>query len=130
MKAALVAKSAALFVAAGVAEIGGGWLVWKWRRDGWHWAFFLLGSAVLVGYGIIPTLQDSAFGRTYAAYGGFFIVLSLLWGWAFDGNRPDLWDWLGAVISLAGVCIIMFAPRHHLQGSSLSPAPAPAPISQ
>jgi small multidrug resistance family-3 protein len=110
-KTLLMLKSVGLFVLAGLCEIGGGWLVWKWLRDdrpGW-WG--LAGALVLILYGIVPTLQPSHFGRVYAAYGGFFIVLSLLWGWAFDGDRPDRFDVLGAVVALAGVCLMYFAPR-------------------
>ena len=126
-----VLVSIALFIAAGVLEIGGGWLVWKWRKDHWHWAFFVLGSVILVAYGIVPTLQDQVFGRTYAAYGGFFIILSLLWGWAFDGSRPDKWDWIGSVIAIAGVCLIMYGPRSAsslpvLEDPGLAPALAPS----
>ena len=65
-----VVRSVILFLVAGVCEIGGGWLVWKWLRDhkpGW-WG--LLGGLVLILYGVIPTLQTSHFGRIYAAYGG------------------------------------------------------------
>lgn len=100
-----------LFVAAGVCEISGGWLIWKWRRDGWHWLFFLLGGLILLGYGLVPTFQKQDFARTYAAYGGFFILLALCWGWALDGDRPDLWDCVGALVALIGVCMIMFVPR-------------------
>lgn len=82
----------------------------------------LSGSLILVAYGIIPTLQDNDFGRIYAVYGGFFIVLSFLWGWAFDGNRPDRWDLIGSAIALAGVCFIMFMPR-----KSTDPPPVLAP---
>jgi small multidrug resistance family-3 protein len=60
---------------------------------------------------VVPTLQPAHFGRVYAAYGGFFIVLSLLWGWIFDGNRPDRVDVIGATVSLVGVFIIMYWPR-------------------
>lgn len=124
-----IAVSIALFVAAGVCEIGGGWLVWKWRRDGWHWGFFILGSLILIGYGLIPTLQDQVFGRTYAAYGGFFIILSILWGWALDGDRPDKWDVIGAAIAGVGVALIMFVPRsdHSQATATVSPSPAPLP---
>ncbi|KAJ7520407.1 hypothetical protein O6H91_19G004700 [Diphasiastrum complanatum] len=115
-----------LFVAAGVLEIGGGWLIWKWRKERWQFYYFLLGSILLVIYGFIPTLQQQSFGRTYAAYGGFFIVLSLFWGWIAENSRPDVWDMVGAVVSLVGVCIIMFAPRpnpasdgYHFVGSLL-----------
>jgi small multidrug resistance family-3 protein len=108
-----VLRSLVLFVVAGLCEIGGGWLMWKWLRDRWPGWWGLLGGAVLVGYGIIPTLQASHFGRVYAVYGGFFIALSLLWGWRFDGNVPDKADVIGGVIALIGVCIMMYSPRSH-----------------
>ena len=105
------ARSLALFVVAGVCEIGGGWLVWKWLRDSKPSWWGLAGAVVLILYGIIPTLQTAHFGRVYAAYGGFFIVLSLLWGWVFDGNRPDAADVIGATIALIGVILMMYWPR-------------------
>ena len=71
----------------------------------------LLGGAVLFLYGVVPTLQPAHFGRVYAAYGGIFVVLSLLWGWRVDGQRPDFPDMLGAGICLAGVFVIMYWPR-------------------
>ncbi len=104
-------RSIALFVLAGACEIGGGWLVWKWLRDGRPGWWGLAGGVVLILYGIVPTLQTSHFGRVYAAYGGFFIVLSLLWGWALDGDRPDRFDVIGAAIALVGVCVMYYAPR-------------------
>jgi small multidrug resistance family-3 protein len=104
-------RSLALFVLAGACEIGGGWLVWRWLRDGRPGWWGLAGGLVLILYGIIPTLQASHFGRVYAVYGGFFIVLSLLWGWALDGDRPDRFDILGAAIALVGVCVMYYAPR-------------------
>jgi small multidrug resistance family-3 protein len=108
-----IGRSIALFVAAGFAEIGGGYLVWRWLREGDSWWVGLLGAVILVGYGIIPTLQRHAdFGRVYAAYGGVFVVMALFWGWAIDGHRPDHYDWIGAVVVVAGVGLIFFAPRH------------------
>jgi small multidrug resistance family-3 protein len=104
-------QSVFLFVLAGICEIGGGWLIWKWlRNDRPRW-WGLLGAIILILYGIIPTLQTSHFGRVYAAYGGFFIVLALLWGWVFDGNRPDGPDLIGGAIALAGVCLMIYWPR-------------------
>ena len=74
-------------------------------------AWGLAGAAVLVLYGVIPTLQPAHFGRTYATYGGFFIALSLLWGWAMDGTSPDAADVVGATIALGGVGVMMYWPR-------------------
>ena len=131
-----VALSIFLMVAAGVAEIMGGWMVWATMRGAtttttsdksstggsttstttttvyrpWWWA--VIGSLVLVLYGFIPTFQPTdSFGRIYAVYGGFFIVLSFVFGWILDGDRPDIGDGVGCIISLAGVCVIMFWPR-------------------
>lgn len=106
-----IVRSVGLFLIAGVCEIGGGWLVWKWLRDGRPTWWGLLGGLVLVLYGIIPTLQASHFGRVYAVYGGFFIILSLLWGWGLDGSVPDRADVIGAAIALVGVCVMMYWPR-------------------
>ena len=107
----LVARSAVLFVLAGLAEIGGGYLVWLWWRDGRAWPIGLLGGIVLAAYGIIPTYQPAHFGRAYAAYGGVFVVLSVLWGWGVDRVRPDRYDVMGALLCLVGVALIMFARR-------------------
>ncbi|MGZ9584952.1 YnfA family protein [Paenibacillus marinisediminis] len=103
----------ALFIAAGLAEIGGGYLVWLWLRESKPWWYGLIGSLVLIAYGIIPTLQKfPSFGRVYAAYGGVFIVLALLWGWLIDKKTPDLYDWIGGIICVIGVSIMLWAPRH------------------
>ena len=108
---ASVTPSAALFVLAGLAELGGGYLMWLWWRDGRPWPVGALGGIVLILYGIIPTYQVAHFGRVYAAYGGVFVVLSVLWGWRIDGIVPDRYDLVGALICLVGVAIIMYAPR-------------------
>lgn len=108
---ALVARSLTYFVLAGLAEIGGGYLMWLWLRDGASAWLGLAGALVLAIYGVIPTLQPAGFGRVYAAYGGIFIVLSLVWGWGVDGVAPDRWDLFGAALALAGAGIMMYAPR-------------------
>lgn len=101
-----------LFALAGLAEIGGGYLIWRWLRSGAALWVGLLGGLILILYGVIPTLQDEErFGRVYAAYGGVFVLLSLLWGWWLDGDRPDRFDLLGAALISAGVGVIFFAPR-------------------
>ncbi len=105
-------RTIVLYLLAGLAEIGGGWLVWQWLRVGRPFTWGILGSIVLVGYGVIPTLQvEPAFGRVYAAYGGIFIVLSILWGCVVDGWRPDRFDLIGAAIALIGVAIIIWGRR-------------------
>ena len=106
-----VARSIALFGLAGLAEIAGGYLVWLWWRYGKPWPAGLVGALVLFLYGIIPTYQPAHFGRVYAAYGGVFVVLSVVWGWAVDRVAPDRYDVVGAAICLLGVAVIMYAPR-------------------
>ena len=106
-----ILSSLGLFVLAGLCEIGGGYLVWLWFREGRPLAYGIVGAIILVLYGILPTFQPAQFGRVYAAYGGMFIVLSLLWGWGIDGARPDRFDIIGASICLVGMAVIMYAPR-------------------
>jgi len=102
----------ALFIMAGLAEIGGGYLIWLWLRENRPFWFGLVGGVILVLYGIIPTLQKFPnFGRVYAAYGGIFIIMAMLWGWGIDKKPPDSYDWIGAVICLIGVSIILWFPR-------------------
>ncbi|WP_413155162.1 YnfA family protein [Bacillus subtilis] len=101
-----------LFLAAGLAEIGGGYLVWLWLREAKPAGYGIVGALILIVYGILPTFQSfPSFGRVYAAYGGVFIVLAVLWGWLVDRKTPDLYDWIGAFICLIGVCVILFTPR-------------------
>jgi len=111
MSLSTMAQSVTLFLLAGLCEIGGGWLVWQWLREGRGFSLGVIGGVVLILYGIIPTFQPAHFGRVYATYGGFFIVLSLLWGWQVDGSIPDRFDLIGAAVSLVGVSIIMYWPR-------------------
>jgi small multidrug resistance family-3 protein len=101
-----------LFFIAGLCEIGGGYLVWLWLREDWALMVGALGGLVLFLYGVIPTLQPEAnFGRIYAAYGGIFVIMSTFWGWWVDGKTPDVYDWAGAGVCVAGVALIMWAPR-------------------
>jgi small multidrug resistance family-3 protein len=101
----------ALFLLAGLCEIGGGYLVWLWLRDGRGVLLGALGGLVLFLYGVLPTFQPAPFGRVYAAYGGVFVVLSLLWGWLIDGRAPDRFEIAGASLCLLGVAVIMYWPR-------------------
>ena len=106
------ARSILLFAVAAVLEIGGAWLIWQGVREHRGVAWMGVGVMALAGYGFVATFQtDPHFGRVLAAYGGVFVVGSLLWGVVADGFRPDRYDLLGAAICLFGVAIIMYAPR-------------------
>jgi small multidrug resistance family-3 protein len=109
----MIIRSVLLFALAGLAEIGGGYLMWLWLREGRPLWVGLVGAFVVVLYGAIPTFQPAGldFGRVYAAYGGAFIALSLLWGWMIDGVRPDWPSTIGAMIALVGAAIIVYWPR-------------------
>ncbi len=104
-------SSVFLFVLAGLCEIGGGYLMWQAIRNGKGLLLGVIGAFIIVLYGIIPTFQQAHFGRVYAAYGGVFVVMSLLWGWCFDKNIPDTADVIGALLCLIGIAIIMYWPR-------------------
>ncbi|GAA4065230.1 YnfA family protein [Actinomadura miaoliensis] len=107
-----VLRSLVLFVLAAVAEIGGAWLVWQGLREHRGWLWVGAGVVALGAYGFVATFQpESHFGRVLAAYGGVFVAGSLVWGVVMDGFRPDRWDVAGALVCLAGVGIIMYAPR-------------------
>ncbi len=101
-----------VFVVAAFAEIGGAWLVWQGLREQRGAIFVGAGVLALGLYGVIATLQPEAnFGRVLAAYGGVFVAGSLAWGIVVDRFRPDVWDWVGATLCLAGAGVIMVAPR-------------------
>ncbi|CAL9334590.1 hypothetical protein SUDANB37_00166 [Streptomyces sp. enrichment culture] len=109
-----VARSVLLFLVAALFEIGGAWLVWQGIREHRGWIWIGAGVAALGLYGVVATLQDSAdFGRVLAAYGGVFVAGSIAWGMVADGYRPDRFDVVGALVCLAGMAVIMYAPRGH-----------------
>ena len=108
----MVLRSILLFLIAGVCEIGGGYLIWLSLREGKPFWFGIIGGFILALYGVVATFQPANFARTYATYGGVFIVLSLLWANRIDNFRPDKYDIIGATIALAGVLIIFYAPRY------------------
>ncbi len=108
----MMIKAIFIFLLAGIAEIGGGYLIWKWLREGASGWLGLFGGIALVLYGIIATWQAFPdFGRVYAAYGGVFIIMSLFWGWLVDKKIPDTYDWIGGLVCLIGVFIILW-PRN------------------
>ncbi|MDT5033826.1 MAG: small multidrug resistance family-3 protein [Actinoplanes sp.] len=112
MRRMSVLRSLGLFLLAALAEIGGTWLVWQGVRE--HRGLLFIGAGVLAlgAYGFVATLQpDAHFGRILAAYGGIFVAGSLGWGMLVDRFRPDRFDLIGAALCLAGVAVIMYAPR-------------------
>lgn len=104
-------KTLALFVATALAEIVGCYLPYLWlRKDGSAW-LLLPAAASLAAFAWLLTLHPTAAGRVYAAYGGVYVCMAIVWLWAVDGVRPTAWDLLGSAVALAGMAIIMFAPR-------------------
>ncbi|HEV8080528.1 MAG TPA: YnfA family protein [Chitinophagaceae bacterium] len=107
----IIIKSLSIFLLTGLCEIGGGYLVWLWLKEGKPFWYGLLGSLILVLYGVVATLQASNFARVYATYGGVFIVMSLLWAYTFDNYLPDKFDIIGTLVALLGVSIIYYPKR-------------------
>lgn len=101
----------ALFFAAALAEIGGGYLIWLWIRRKKTVALGALGGIILFVYGIIPTFQPAEFGRVYAAYGGIFVISALIWGRIVDRKRPDRFEVIGSLVAVVGALVIFYAPR-------------------
>lgn len=101
-----------IFALTALAEIAGCFAFWAWLRLGQSPWWLLPGMASLAIFAWLLTQLDSqAAGRTYAAYGGVYILSSLLWLWAVEGIRPDRWDMVGAAICLVGAAIILLGPR-------------------
>jgi small multidrug resistance family-3 protein len=107
----IIIVSLVIFFVAAVMEIGGGYLVWQWIREKKGILMGLTGGIILFVYGIIPTLQPSHFGRTYAAYGGIFIISSIIWGMIVDKKRPDRFEIIGSLVAIFGAVIIFYTPR-------------------
>jgi small multidrug resistance family-3 protein len=104
-------RSLFYFTVAGLCEIGGGYLMWLTLRERRSVLYAIAGAVILVLYGVIPTLQPAHFSRVYAAYGGIFIVLAMLWGASVERVRPDRFDIIGGTVCLAGAAIMMYWPR-------------------
>ena len=84
----------------------------QWLREGGTIWLVLVGGIILVLYGVVATLQPANFGRVYAAYGGVFIVMAIIWGWQVDKVTPDRFDIIGGMVALIGMIIIMYWPRY------------------
>jgi small multidrug resistance family-3 protein len=104
--------SVLIFVLTALAEIAGCFAFWAWLRLGKSVLWLIPGTLSLIAFAWLLTYVESdAAGRTYAAYGGVYIVASLLWLWTVEGARPDRWDLFGGAICLIGAAIILFGPR-------------------
>jgi small multidrug resistance family-3 protein len=107
----LILKTFGLFVLTAITEIVGCYLPWLWlKKNGSPW-LLLPAFASLAAFVWLLSLHPTAAGRVYAAYGGVYVGVALLWLWMVDGIRPTAWDLLGAGVAVIGMGIIMFAPR-------------------
>lgn len=104
-------KTLLLFIATALAEILGCYLPWLWLRKGGSAWLLLPAAASLALFVWLLSLHPTAAGRVYAAYGGVYVSVALLWLWWVDAVRPTRWDLLGAALCLLGMAVIMFSPR-------------------
>jgi small multidrug resistance family-3 protein len=107
----LILPTLLLFLLAALAEIGGGYLIWLWLKNHKGVLLGLIGAVILFMYGIIPTLQPANFGRVYAAYGGIFIISSIVWGFLVDRKKPDRYEISRSIIAFCGGLVIFYSPR-------------------
>ena len=104
-------KTVGLFALTALAEIVGCYLPYLWLREGKPIWLLIPGALSLVAFVWLLSLHPTAAGRVYAAYGGVYICMAILWLWTINGIRPNTWDILGSAIALLGMAIIIFAPR-------------------
>ena len=108
----LILKTFGLFVVTALAEIAGCYLPYLWLKRNGSPLLLIPAMASLALFAWLLTLHPTAAGRVYAAYGGVYIGVAILWLWLVDGDRPTSSDLLGAAIAAVGMLIIMFGPRH------------------
>ena len=104
-------KTVGLFIITALAEIIGCYLPYLWLREGKTIWLLAPAALCLAAFVWLLTLHPTAAGRVYAAYGGMYIFMAILWLWAIEDIRPTTWDIVGASVALIGMAIIMFAPR-------------------
>ncbi|MFS6938056.1 YnfA family protein [Neisseria animaloris] len=104
-------KTLLLFAATALAEIVGCYLPYVWlRQNGSPW--LLLPAALsLAVFAWLLTLHPTASGRVYAAYGGVYISMALMWLWVVDGVKLQITDWIGVALCLSGMAVIMAGAR-------------------
>ncbi|WP_120968251.1 YnfA family protein [Comamonas sp. lk] len=104
-------KTLLLFALTAVAEIVGCYLPWLWLKQGGSAWLLLPAAASLVAFVWLLSLHPAAAGRVYAAYGGVYVSVALVWLWLVDGIKPTGWDMAGVAVCLLGMGMIAFAPR-------------------
>ncbi len=104
-------RTVGLFIITALAEIVGCYLVYVWLRESKPIWLLFPATLSLAAFAWLLTLHPTAAGRVYAAYGGVYIFMAIIWLWAVDGIRPTMWDIVGSLVALIGMAIIMFAPR-------------------
>lgn len=105
-------KTLGLFAVTALAEILGCYLPYLWLREGKSIWLLLPAGLCLALFAWLLTLHPTASGRVYAAYGGVYVTAAIVWLWSVDGVRPTTWDLVGTAMALAGMAIIMFAPKN------------------
>ncbi|GBG16008.1 small multidrug resistance family-3 protein [Novimethylophilus kurashikiensis] len=105
-------KTLLLYLVTAIAEIVGCYLPYLWLTKGKSSWLLIPAGASLALFAWLLSLHPTAAGRVYAAYGGVYIFVAILWLWAVDGIRPSVWDVVGSLVALLGMAIIMFAPRN------------------
>lgn len=100
-----------LFILTALAEITGCWLPYLWLRQAGSVWLLVPAAFSLALFAWLLTLHPAASGRIYAAYGGVYISVALLWLWLADGVRPQWTDWIGIALCLGGMTIIMWGAR-------------------
>ena len=106
-----ILKTTLLFILTAVAEILGCYLTYGWAKQGKPVWWLGLSALSLAAFAGLLTLHPTAAGRTYAAYGGVYIAVAIVWLWQVDQITPTRWDLLGSAIALVGMGLIMFGPR-------------------
>jgi len=105
-------KTLLLFLVTAIAEIVGCYLPYLWLREGKTILLLIPAALSLALFAWLLSLHPTAAGRVYAAYGGVYIFVAILWLWSVDGIKPTVWDLVGSGVALIGMAIIMFAPRN------------------
>jgi small multidrug resistance family-3 protein len=104
----LLIRTLALFVLTAFAEILGCFLPYLWlKKDGSAW-LLVPAALCLALFAYLLTLHPAAAGRVYAAYGGVYIAVALVWLWKVDGIALTAWDLTGAAVALVGMSIIVW----------------------